>query len=214
MLGLTADSIKRTIYVGQKDVDRLAKADPKELRELLVDLFGLGEFDRVKDSLKERQARLQGSISELTKQVSAIPTLQLELKSKQTELSSDEGEIERKEDELDKDQALVSRIPSEEALTKLNEVNERLHELQESLTKIETEIKNHLAYLADQQKRTTDFTDMIIALKKDLSVAQSNLTNFPPTETIKVLKDISLRINTLEQQIRNHIRNQRVQTRF
>ncbi|HET7390152.1 MAG TPA: AAA family ATPase [Nitrososphaeraceae archaeon] len=48
MLGVSADIIERTVYIRQKDVDRLALADPRELRELIMILFGLDEFERVK----------------------------------------------------------------------------------------------------------------------------------------------------------------------
>jgi DNA repair exonuclease SbcCD ATPase subunit len=51
MLGVSADIIEKTVYVRQKDVDRLALADPRELRELIMTLFGLDEFVRVKRDL-------------------------------------------------------------------------------------------------------------------------------------------------------------------
>src|ERR671933_483345 len=41
MLGVSADVIESTVYIRQKDVDRLALADPRELRELIMILFGL-----------------------------------------------------------------------------------------------------------------------------------------------------------------------------
>ena len=41
MLGVGADVVERTVYIRQKDVDRLALADPTQLRELITTLFGL-----------------------------------------------------------------------------------------------------------------------------------------------------------------------------
>lgn len=58
MLGVSADIIEKTVYVRQKDVDRLALADPRELRELIMTLFGLDEFERVKRDLANMSCEL------------------------------------------------------------------------------------------------------------------------------------------------------------
>jgi DNA repair exonuclease SbcCD ATPase subunit len=86
MLGVSASIIEKTVYVRQKDVDRLALADPVELRRLITTLFGLDEFDRVKNDLSKLSTDLQESISLLKGEVGILAIEKAELIKRENEL--------------------------------------------------------------------------------------------------------------------------------
>src|SRR5215211_4722775 len=66
LLGVYPEVIEKTVYIRQKEVDKLALADPSELRELIKKLFGLNDFDEhIKKNLKKQEEKLELKLEEI-----------------------------------------------------------------------------------------------------------------------------------------------------
>jgi DNA repair exonuclease SbcCD ATPase subunit len=87
MLGISPDIIEKTVYVRQKEVDELSRADAIELRALIANFFDLDEFNRVKDELSDRSTNLQSSISTLRESIGHLTLEKNELTIKQDEMN-------------------------------------------------------------------------------------------------------------------------------
>ena len=84
LLGLNAELIEKTLCIKQKEVDKLAVAEPIQLRELISSLFGLEEFDRIKANLESKQKNVKQSIDQLNKDVSILSQQKIELQNERT----------------------------------------------------------------------------------------------------------------------------------
>ena len=119
MLGVSADIIERTVYVRQKDVDRLALADPRELRELIMTLFGLDEFERVKKDLANMSCDLQNSINILKEEVGGLNAEKKELVKRRSELEKKEQEFNEVDVDLNTNKDRLSSYLPRMFLSKL-----------------------------------------------------------------------------------------------
>ena len=116
MLGVSADIIEKTVYIRQKDVDRLALADPRELRELIMTLFGLDEFERVKKDLTNMSCELQDAIDILKEEVGGFHAEKRELVRQKMELDKKELEFNELDTDLKTNKYELSKLPSEDIL--------------------------------------------------------------------------------------------------
>jgi len=153
LLGITAENIEKTVYVRQKEVDKLALADPKELRELVTGLFGLDEFDRVKENLSSRSSNLQIKIGELQREVGAIPTEKRELTKNETTLNTKKDEIDKKTKEILIMKEELETLPSESQLIALRDGIDKLREKEAELITIRIQINEKRQYVNEQSSR-------------------------------------------------------------
>ncbi|MDK2463220.1 MAG: SMC family ATPase, partial [Candidatus Korarchaeota archaeon] len=59
--GLGPEELRSTVFIIQKDLDRLKEKRPHERRELIDSLIGRESFDKAKESLAERRRELEGT---------------------------------------------------------------------------------------------------------------------------------------------------------
>ena len=140
MLGMTSDIIEKTVYVRQKEVDRLSRADSVELRGLIATFFDLDEFDRIKDNLQDQSSSLQDSISSLRESVGAMNIRKKDLDEKEHEMRICHSKIASREQELSDRIRELSNIPSEDVLTRIRDVENKIDDAQRDLVTINTRI--------------------------------------------------------------------------
>jgi len=92
LLGVYPEVIEKTVYIRQKEVDKLSLADPSELRELIKKLFGLNDFDdHIKKNLKNQINNINEEITGLKIQIGTLLTEQNELE-KQNQILKEKGQ--------------------------------------------------------------------------------------------------------------------------
>ena len=87
LLSITPENMSNTVFIRQKEVDTLATAEPAYLREVITKLFGLDEFETVKDRLSDRSTGLQGQIDDLRPKVGRLNAEREELGKRMTRRS-------------------------------------------------------------------------------------------------------------------------------
>jgi DNA repair exonuclease SbcCD ATPase subunit len=198
LLGINVDSINRTIYVRQKEVDSLALANSTQMRTYLVDLFGLDlEFERIKKKFKIRIDKVETSVNELSIEISKISTLQTELENREIELEGEKKEINRIEQERKINKENLSILPKEEILVNFNLYYQNKINLEGKLT----QLKNTISIQCDTLKRQKKKLDDAIEEENNLNLSIANnikkLSLFP-------LKDIFDEIYSIQTSISNY----------
>ncbi|MGI0073336.1 MAG: AAA family ATPase [Nitrosotalea sp.] len=153
LLGITAENIEKTVYVRQKEVDKLALAEPKDLRVLVTGLFGLDEFDRVKENLSSRSSNLQDKIGQLQREVGSIPTEKRELAKNETTLNSKKDEVDKKTKEILGMKKELNTLPSESQIVSLRDGVDKLREKEAELITVKTQINEKQQYVNEQSSR-------------------------------------------------------------
>src|ERR687898_783122 len=101
LLGVYPEVIEKTVYIRQKEVDKLALADPSELRELIKNLFGLNDFDdHIKKYLKNQINSINEEIKDLKVQIGSLLTEQNELEKQKQILKEKKEKLELKLQEI------------------------------------------------------------------------------------------------------------------
>jgi DNA repair exonuclease SbcCD ATPase subunit len=202
MLGVSADIIEKTVYVRQKDVDRLALADPRELRELIMTLFGLDEFERVKRDLANMSCELQDAIDILKEEVGGLNAEKKELVRRRSELEKKEQEFKEVDADLKTNKEELSRLPSEDILNKIKtnetEINTKNNDLQ-VVTYLITEKTN---YMTSQEQRIESLRKNITELEGKKAHDEYTLEQFPSKENLHKLNELLSEIRTKEHQIK------------
>jgi DNA repair exonuclease SbcCD ATPase subunit len=202
MLGVSASMIEKTVYVRQKDVDRLALADPVELRRLITTLFGLDEFDRVKSDLSKLGSELQDSITLLKSEVGALAIEKIELHKREEELSSKEKERIESESDLNKILGSLSALPSEEILTGIKTNDADTINKKNELELVNRTISEKTSYMANQGGRLEALNASIKNIENLMHIAQQALDCLPTDENLQQLEGLLLGIITYENQIK------------
>jgi DNA repair exonuclease SbcCD ATPase subunit len=205
MLGVSADIIERTVYIRQKDVDRLALADPRELRELIMTLFGLDEFERVKKDLANMSCDLQDSINILKEEIAGLNAEKRELVRQKTELEKKEQEFNEADVDLNTNKDRLSKLPSEDVLIKIKISETKIDAKNNELQLVNNSITEKTNYIAGQGQRIEYLRKTISDIEGKKAHAEYTLEHFPSKENLHTLNGLLSEIKAKEHQIRTLI---------
>ena len=204
LLGVYPEVIEKTVYIRQKEVDKLALADPSELRELIKNLFGLNEFDdHIKKYLKNQINNINEEIKDLKIQIGSLLTEQNELEKEKQILEEKEEKLSLKLQEIKKDKSTLMNYPSQEILHKIKVINEQIEKHKKDLDYREKMYNYKKENILVQENRIKDFQDKIFLLNSKISNLSKELQEYPPKDSIRKTSDILKGIINDEQQIRN-----------
>ena len=206
LLGVYPEVIEKTVYIRQKEVDKLALADPSELRELIKKLFGLNDFDEhIKKNLKNQVNIVNEEIKDLKIQIGSLLTEQNELEKQKQILNEKEEKLELKLEEIKNDKDNLIKYPLPEQLYEIKKYIENIEKYKKDLEYIEKMYTYKKENLLVQEKRIKDFHDKIILLDSKIVELLKELQEYPPKESIRRASDILKGINNDEKQIKNLI---------
>ncbi|MGH9986127.1 MAG: hypothetical protein ACRD8W_19465, partial [Nitrososphaeraceae archaeon] len=205
MLGVSASIIEKTVYVRQKDVDRLALADPVELRRLITTLFGLDEFDRVKNDLSKLSTDLQDSINILKGEVGVLAIEKTELVKRENELRVNKKECIESESDLNKTLESLSKLPSEDILKRIKNNDVDTMNKNNELALVNSSLVEKTNYIANQDERIDALKISIKNLGNQKAVVQQALESLPNDENLLQLDRLFMGIKTYENQIKQVI---------
>jgi DNA repair exonuclease SbcCD ATPase subunit len=214
MLGVSASIIEKTVYVRQKDVDRLALADPVELRRLITTLFGLDEFDRVKNDLSKLSTDLQDSINILKGEVGVLAIEKTELVKRENELRVKEKECIESESDLNKTLESLSKLPSEDILKRIKNNDAGTMNKNNELALINSSLVEKTNYIANQDERIDALKISIKNLGGQKAVVQQALESLPNDENLLQLDRLFMGIKTYENQIKQVIERSSITLNF
>jgi DNA repair exonuclease SbcCD ATPase subunit len=214
MLGVSASIIEKTVYVRQKDVDRLALADPVELRRLITTLFGLDEFDRVKNDLSKLSTDLQDSISLLKEEVGVLAIEKMELIKRENELGTKEKECIESKSDLNKTLQSLSNLPSEEILRRIKSNDMAITNNNNELALVNSSLLEKTNYIASQDERIESLKISIKNLADQKAVVQQVLESLPNDENLQLLDRLFMGIKTYENQIKQVIERSSITLKF
>lgn len=205
MLGMTSDIIEKTVYVRQKEVDRLSRADSVELRSLIATFFDLDEFDRIKDNLQDQSSSLQDSISSLRESVGAMNIRKKDLDEKEHEMRICRSKIASREQELSDRIRELSNIPSEDVLTRIRDVENKIDDAQRDLVTINTRIDDMARLIETRDSRLDRLRTSIYELTTEKNKTQKELNKLPSKEVLQKVSKLEVQILNTEDVIRNTI---------
>ena len=214
MLGVSGSIIENTVYVRQKDVDRLALADPVELRRLITTLFGLDEFDRVKNDLSKLGTDLQDSIGLLKEEVGALAIEKTELNKRENELGVKEKERIDSESDVNKTLESLSRLPSEDILMGIKNADVNITNKNNELVLANNSLIEKANYIAGQDERIDTLRVSIKNLGDQKDVAQKALESLPNDENLLQLDRLLMSIKTYENQIKQVLERSSITLNF
>ncbi|MDX1371574.1 MAG: AAA family ATPase, partial [Nitrososphaeraceae archaeon] len=190
-LGIYPESIEKTVYIRQKEVDKLALADPIELRELIKSLFGLEEFDdSIKDYLRKKTSKLNGDIKELNLQLGNLITEKNEQEKQNKLLEDKEKKLYIKQEELLNDRVLLNTYPDKEILMNIKKNIEIIDKSKTDLSYIERLINREKENLTIQKNRIKEFQDKISNANNTIKKISEVIEKYPKIDTLKPVKDI------------------------
>ena len=214
MLGVSASIIEKTVYIRQKDVDRLALADPVELRRLITTLFGLDEFDRVKNDLSKLSTDLQDSISLLKEEVGVLAIEKMELIKRENELGVKEKECIESKSDLNKTLQSLSNLPSEEILRRIKSNDMDITNKNNELALVNSSLLEKANYIASQDERIESLKISIKNLADQKAVVQQALESLPNDGNLQQLDRLFMGIKTYENQIKQVIERSSITLKF
>ncbi len=206
LLGVYPEVIEKTVYIRQKEVDKLALANPSELRELIKNLFGLNDFDdHIKKYLKNQINNINEEIKDLKIQIGSLLTEQNELEKEKQILEDKEEKLELKLQEIKKDKSTLMSYPSQEKLNKIKVIIENIEKYKKDLDYTEKMYNYKKENVLVQENRIKDFQDKIFLLNSKILKLSRELKEYPPKDSIRTASDILKGIDNDEKQIRNLI---------
>lgn len=206
LLGVYPEVIEKTVYIRQKEVDKLALADPSELRELIKKLFGLDDFDEhIKKNLKNQVNSINEEIKDLKIQIGSLLTEQNEVEKQKQILKEKEEKLELKLEEIKNDKASLIKFPLQEQLFEIKKYTENIEKYKKDLEYIEKMCTYKKENLLVQENRIKDFQDKIILLDSKIVELLEELQEYPPKDSIRIASDILKGIDNDEKQIKNLI---------
>ena len=204
LLGVYPEVIEKTVYIRQKEVDKLALADPSELRELIKNLFGLNDFDdHIKKYLKNQINNINEEIKDLKIQIGSLLTEQNELEKEKKIVEEKEEKLSLKLQEIKKDKSTLMSYPSQEILHKIKVIIEKIEKHKKDLDYREKMYNYKKENVLVQENRIKDFQDKIFLLNSKISNLSKELQEYPPKDSIRKASDILKGIINDEKQIRN-----------
>jgi DNA repair exonuclease SbcCD ATPase subunit len=190
-LGIYPESIEKTVYIRQKEVDKLALADPSELRELIKNLFGLEEFDdNIKDYLRKKASKLNEDIKDLNLQLGNLITEKTEQDKQNKLLKDKEEKLHKKQMELVNDQNLLNTYPEKEMLLEIKNNIEIANKNNNDLHYIEKLIDREKESLSIQKNRLKEFQDKISSSNLTINKLLEEIEKYPKMTSVKNAKNI------------------------
>lgn len=214
LLGITAENIGKTVYVRQKEVDKLALAEPKELRELVTGLFGLDEFDRVKENLSDRSSNLQSKIGELQLEVGSILTEKRELAKNETGFNSKKVDFDKKTKDLLNIKEELKQLPSEIQIVALRDGVDKIRRKEADLITIHAQINEKHQYVNDQSSRIKQINGRINNFESLRNSDSENLKKIPFKEDLGQILQTIDSVSTQENSIKRLITKSKVKLDF
>jgi DNA repair exonuclease SbcCD ATPase subunit len=206
LLGVYPEVIEKTVYIRQKEVDKLALADPSELRELIKKLFGLNDFDEhIKKNLKNQVNSVNEEIKDLKIQIGSLLTEQNELEKQKQILKEKEEKLELKLEEIKNEKDNLIKFPLQEQLYEIKKYIENIEKYKKDLEYTEKMYTYKKESLLVQENRIKDFQDKIILLDSKIVELLKELQEYPPKDSIRRANDILKGIDNDEKQIKNLI---------
>ncbi|HJU58842.1 MAG TPA: hypothetical protein VJ583_03780, partial [Nitrososphaeraceae archaeon] len=190
----------------QKEVDKLALADPSELRELIKSLFGLNDFDdQIKKNLRNQINSVNEDIKDLKIQIGSLLTEENEVEKQKQILKEKEKKLELKLEEIKKDKDILIKFPLKEQLDEIKKYIENIEKYKRDLEYLEKIYNYKKENLLVQKNRIKDFQDKIITLNSKITELFKELQEYPPKDSIIKAGDILKEIDNDEKQIKNLI---------
>ncbi|HZB65282.1 MAG TPA: SMC family ATPase [Nitrososphaeraceae archaeon] len=206
LLGVYPEVIEKTVYIRQKEVDKLALADPSELRELIKNLFGLNDFDdHIKKYLKNQINSINEEIKDLKIQIGSLLTEQNELEKQKQILKEKKEKLELKLQEIKNDKNTLISYPSQDKLNKIKVIIENIEKYKKEVDYKEKMYNYKKENVLVQENRIKDFQDKIFLLNSKILNLSKELQEYPPKDRIRKASDILKGIDNDEKQIRNLI---------
>lgn len=206
LLGVYPEVIEKTVYIRQKEVDKLALADPSELRELIKNLFGLNDFDdHIKKYLKNQINSINEEIKDLKIQIGSLLTEQNELEKQKQILEEKKEKLELKLQEIKNDKNTLISYPSQEKLNKIKVIIENIEKYKKDVDYREKMYNYKKENVLVQENRIKDLQDKIFLLDSKILKLSKELQEYPPKDKIRKASDILKGIDNDEKQIRNLI---------
>lgn len=206
LLGVYPEVIEKTVYIRQKEVDKLALADPSELRELIKNLFGLNDFDdHIKKYLKNQINSINEEIKDLKIQIGSLLTEQNELEKQKQVLEEKKEKLELKLQEIKNDKNTLISYPSQEKLNKIKVIIENIEKYKKDGDYREKMYNYKKENVLVQENRINDLQDKIFLLDSKILKLSKELQEYPPKDKIRKASDILKGIDNDEKQIRNLI---------
>ena len=206
LLGVYPEVIEKTVYIRQKEVDKLALADPSELRELIKNLFGLNDFDdHIKKYLKNQINSINEEIKDLKIQIGSLLTEQNELEKQKQILKEKKEKLELKLQEIKNDKNTLISYPSQEKLNKIKVIIENIEKYKKEVDYKEKMYNYKKENVLVQENRIKDFQDKIFLLNSKILNLSKELQEYPPKDSIRKASDMLKGIDNDEKQIRNLI---------
>ncbi|HEX5982279.1 MAG TPA: AAA family ATPase, partial [Nitrososphaeraceae archaeon] len=134
LLGVYPEVIEKTVYIRQKEVDKLALADPSELRELIKNLFGLNDFDdHIKKNLRNQVNHVNEEIKDSKIQIGSLLTEESEVEKQKQILKEKEKKLELKSEEIKNDKDSLIKFPHKEQLDEIKKYIENIEKYKKDL---------------------------------------------------------------------------------
>ncbi|CAE6485876.1 AAA family ATPase [Candidatus Nitrosotenuis uzonensis] len=214
LIGITAENMEKTIYVRQKDVDRLAKAEPKELRELIASLFGLDEFERIKKKLADHASDLSGLIIDLSKSVGSLETEQRELQKDNKKAKQERETLDKLKDELEKIEREHSRLPEEKLLKSIKKAEEEITKEESEISSLNDRIKDNEKHAKERAQRITSLEEEIRRIESECKDLEEELKKLPSERSFRGIKEIQDSISHHEESMRKSVARVKVKLDF
>jgi DNA repair exonuclease SbcCD ATPase subunit len=202
MIGVSADVIESTVYIRQKDVDRLALADPRELRELIMILFGLDEFERVKKDLANMSCNLQDSLDILKEEVGGLNSEKKELAKERRQLEEKEQVLNEVHADLKMNKYELLKLPSEDILIKVRTNETEIKTKTNNLQLINNLITEKTSYMKSQEQRIESLMKRIADQEGKKAHVEYTLEQLPSKENLHMLNELLSEIRIKEMQVR------------
>ena len=187
LLSITPENMSNTVFIRQKEVDTLATAEPAPLREVITKLFGLDEFETVKERLSDRSTDLQGQLDDLRPRVGRLDAEREELGNRMSEKVTKKGQLKDLSDEIGRDKSELDSLPNEQLLDDLETNQTEIHSKEEEIRNMQVQIDAVEPSLLENRERVTVANEAIKKLELDQKNVVAELTKIPPSEAVDEL---------------------------
>ena len=181
LLSITPENMSNTVFIRQKEVDTLATAEPAYLREVITKLFGLDEFETVKERLSDRSTDLQGQLDDLRPKVGRLDAEREELGKRMSEKVTKSGQLKDISDEIGRDKSELDSLPNEQLLDDLETNQTKIHSKEEEIRNMQVQIDAVEPSLLQNRERIAAANEAIKKLELGQKNVVAELTKIPPS---------------------------------
>lgn len=123
LLQITWDQAKGTVYVMQGEIESLVKAEPAELRKLIIKLFRLDLTEAAQKHLDQKMKDADQEVKEIRKKYREPKDIEEEIEKEQEELSKEKDILKNIEEEIGNLKEEIKKYPEIESISKINSLN-------------------------------------------------------------------------------------------